>query len=670
MIGAAAAYMSGLFFASSFTGGIGLLILASAVLAVAAVGRKNGFRRVDYVIMAVCFTAAFAVSSAYTMLRYRPVAALDGTTGSFTGRVTDITEYEREYAAYILTGCTDSGVRVNVTYYGSNIGAEYGDTVSIGQCRFALPESDFLFDSERYYKSQGVFLSLNGVKDVSIVHNGSRRIKNALASYRKHIIEDFRAVLGDDCGSFLAGMTFGEKQGLDYNIQTALYRSGIGHVLAVSGLHISIAASVLMFLLSRLRMNRFVSFGLMNLFMILLVITANVPVSAVRAAVMIDFLYSAPLFRRQNDTLNSLAAAALLICITDPYAVYSTGFMMSLSGTFGIGVFAPWFTRNISTKLHSGKCISAMIAALCTTLSVFPLSMYFFDETSVISPAVNVLLVPLCAAAMLLGMMYTLTGGIFSFLLLPAGTAIRIVMTVSERIAHIGPFHAGGGGITSVLLITAGALTLFVFLFTHSRRAVAYSAAVSMTVFALFSLGSAFLLHRQLRIAVLGRDTDAAVVVSCCGRTDIIDLSGDRRSSRYVRKYLALNGCDKVESVLLTEKQESQYAAFLESLQFFPAERWIMTDEDEITLDMGTYTISCSGGRAVIKSEDSCLTILKAGSSAPEKGMAVYYGNVGRNTAVYDDDMSIYLDECDCRMSGMNNIELAASGSRYRIRRL
>ena len=77
MILAAAAYMAGLFFASFFSGIAAVLFLMSLAAAVLFIGRLNGLHRCDYIIAAVCFTAAFAYISAYTAMTYDRVTSLD-----------------------------------------------------------------------------------------------------------------------------------------------------------------------------------------------------------------------------------------------------------------------------------------------------------------------------------------------------------------------------------------------------------------------------------------------------------------------------------------------------------------------------------------------------------------------------------------------------------------
>ena len=82
---------------------------------------------------------------------------------------------------------------------------------------------------------------------------------------------EFCLKTGDESGNFLAGMIFGEKQSIDPDIKNSLYRVGIGHILSVSGLHVSIIALAFMAVFSLLRINKYVSFGLTNVLMAMLV---------------------------------------------------------------------------------------------------------------------------------------------------------------------------------------------------------------------------------------------------------------------------------------------------------------------------------------------------------------------------------------------------------------
>lgn len=684
MIGAAAAYMSGLFFASFFADVRGLLIIAAAAALVLCYGRKKSFSRADYGIIAVSFTAAAAVSLAYTYAVYRPVAAYDGVSGSFTGRVTEYTKYDGDMTSYTLSGRINGVTRAKISYYGSDLDADHGDVVSFGECSFKAPVSDYLFDSESWYRSRHIYLEAGSAKDITVTHTDSRRLKKLIAAYRENVVSQFRTALGEDCGGFLAGMVFGEKRSLDDNTRTALYRTGIGHVLAVSGLHVSIIAALLMTLLGRLNVNRYLSFALMNLLLLGLTAMANYPVSAVRAAIMLDLMYAARLFRRQNDSLNSLALASLLICVTDPYCIGNPGFMLSLSGTFGAAVFAPFMIGKMEKDTFVRKLSAVLVGAVCITASVFPLSLYYFDETSLVSPFTNVILLPLCSAAMILGLVHIMTFGLVPALH-AAGAIIKAILFISDSVAKIGAFHVSGDRGLRTLLLVSGAAVILAYLFTESRRKTAVLIVCAVVAFSGASAVSGIVRRRGFRAAVLGSGNNAAVVIMHDGSADIVDLSGHYRSAEHVRKYLTVNGIAAPDTVLLTKNVQAQYSAYEKELGLFPADKWIASGETAIycgeaeiaegesfTVYSGGCVIDYDGGVLAVGYKGRELSFAPAAGNGGDTGITVYYGRL-KGDAVPDRG-GIYLDKnenTDEQFSGMNDFEIAVSGDgKYRIRRL
>ena len=88
-----------------------------------------------------------------------------------------------------------------------------------------------------------------------------------LMSYREKLLSDFTVKMGRE-GEFMSGMLFGEKGNLENTDKTMLYRCGIGHIMAVSGLHAAIMAGVIMYILKLLKANRILSFFILALFFV------------------------------------------------------------------------------------------------------------------------------------------------------------------------------------------------------------------------------------------------------------------------------------------------------------------------------------------------------------------------------------------------------------------
>ncbi|MCR4889375.1 MAG: ComEC family competence protein [Ruminococcus sp.] len=660
MIGAAAAYMSGLFFASFFTDAKGILMYSAALVLLVLCGRRKNFRSADYGIIVLSFIAAACISMAYTSLKYNRITSYDGRNCNFSGVVTDYKRYTGDTASYMLKGRINGGISVKVSYYGDDFGADYGDIVIFEECTLQKPESTYLSDTERYLRSQHIYLAAQDAKGVSVEHSNGHRLKKALSAYREKMVRDFRVQLGDECGGFLAGMVFGEKSYLDDNTVSALYRTGIGHVLAVSGLHVSMIAALIMTLLTELRLNKYLSFGIMNVFIMLFAALADYPVSVIRAAVMLEILYSAKLFYRDSDSLNSLAVAAFIISLSDPYVVYNSGFMLSLAGTFGAAVFAPYMVRDMKNDTFFESAERILAAAICTVIPVFPLCVYYFDETSVISPFVNVLLMPLCSGVIIIGAVYVITAGLLHVLPL-AGGVLRTILWVSDKIASVRIFHISDrNGILCTFLMLSGALLIIHHIFREKRRETAVLTACSMAVFSVLSGIMTYKVQQGFTAAILGSGKNTVIVIVHDGHTELSDMSGHYRSAGYVRKYLASNGLPAPDNIILAKKAPSQYAVYEKELAIYrPA-----SGDTELHI-AGGGEISVSNAGCEMRYTDRVLEVSYRGRKMcflPEdekKSSGVYSVHLSSDTSG--------KDTVKCR----NNTEIIFKDKdKYKIRRL
>lgn len=602
--------MSGLFFASFFCGISGVVMLFCVVCSMLILRKMDRFSKGDVIAMAVIFTAAFSVNQLYTVLYADMVRGYSGYIGGFTGRITDYDVYEGDFAVYVLDGRIDSGQKAKITMTSNELGAEYGDILEIESCEFRRIESSYLFDSEMYNNSRHIFLEAVKADGIRVSQGKSGKLRRYIADFRAKMISRMRAAVGGEAGGFLAGMMFGEKQYIDSGTKAELYRTGIGHILAVSGLHVSIVSSFVMMILKHLNVNRFIRFGMVNSVILFVVALADFPVSAIRAALMIDMIYSAELFRQQNDSLNSLAVTALIICLADPYAVYSSGFILSLSGTAGAAVFAPYMTENIST----GKIGITFLNALYTSIAVTPASMYYFSEVSIISPITNIVLVPVCMAAMFFGILFVVTGGIFDALLYPSEFLIDIVLKISDKTAVLGFAHISKtSGAVPLIFIVMSLATLFIYLFSGSRRATSAFIAVSAVV---CTAGFAVIRHarsEKLIAAVFCGNENYAAVISYRGKICAADISGNHKSASYVRKYAAENGLE-INSLILTESVQAQYAAYTSELKLFPLENiyavcGVRTENEYFETISGNGT-EINAGDYIIEIENGCITVV------------------------------------------------------------
>ena len=675
MIGITAGYISGLFFASFFTDLKHLLILIGIFLSFMLIGKQKGLSVNDFAVFSVSFALAFMLCEIYTHFVYNDIISYDNTEGSFSGTVEDYDSYANDKACYILKGKINNICTAKILFYSDELNVKYGDKVNIEKCTFRKISGDYIFDSEIYYKSDRIFLTAEKAVNVTTENTNAHRIRNFLIDYRERIISDFRINLGDDCGGFLAGMVFGEKRLLDSSVKTSLYRTGIGHVMAVSGLHISVMAMFIMSILNFFRTNRFLSFAFVNIFMAFMVIMAGSPVSAIRAMIMIDIAFSAKLFSRRNDTFNSLAIAILLICIENPYAVYSSGFLLSVAGTFGIGVFAPYMVKKFPNFKITDRIIRLFLTMLCTSIAVMPLSMIYFDEVSIISPLANIFIVPMCSFCMILGMIYTITGGLIP-VLHSAGGIIKIILFIAEKVSRLKfAYISCGNSVTVKTALICAVAVIIVKVITENRKYTAVSIALSIGINILCSFLYSNINRNIFTVAVLGKENNASVVISYGKRNYIIDLSGHYKSPQYVGKYLSQNGIARVDVILLSDNVNSLYSSYSSELGFTDIREWyiigkrlphkkgkfVISKINTFEAENSKYKIRYYSGALTITFGNFEMRILSAKSGISEnRGLTVFYGNIPKDSEILCDGKNIYLDEKEAvsyQYAGMNNFK-------------
>lgn len=649
--------MAGLFFASFFTGTFSLLLLILAAAAVFLIGRYCGMVRRDFVIAGACFTAAAVSFGLYTTFSYNRIIAYDGQAGSFRGTVTSVKEYSGGKTVYTLKGRIDGKRSAKLRFYTDDIDAEYGDNITIDSCTFSIPRGDYLYDQGARLRSDGVFLEAENADGILLEKSSGHKIRRRIIAYRQRMCEEFRREMGTDAGDLLAGMVFGKSSELSSDVRTSFTRCGIAHILAVSGLHVSIAALLLMELLKKLRMHRLAAYGIMNVFLVLLILMADSPVSAIRAVIMLDMVYAAELFRRQNDTFTSLAAAVLIICIFDPYIIYSSGFMLSVGGTFGIGVFAPYMTKGIDRSSIVGSILSAFLTMLCTMLCILPLSLLYFDGTSLMSPVTNLVIVPFCGVLLVTGIIYVFTGGYIS-LLIPAKYAAETVLDLTERLSRTGAayFSAGSDSIIRLAFLLAGAVAM-TQLILRSRRVTAWAAAFGCAVLFLGSAVNSRTAYDSFRVAVLGKGNNAAVVVTYKGRADVIDLSGSSSSPDYVSKYLTSNNMSHADILVLTDNVQAQYSAYMAVFDridtgecfaagdtpVYGSHDTSLFGEDGYAYSTGDYYAAYKNGVLTVRYGGSAVSFAESGAQTEDtEGMCVYYGTSPVKT---ENEETLYLSD-------------------------
>ena len=221
----------------------------------------------------------------------------------------------------------------------------------------------------------------------------------------------------DDVVRLLWAMTLGWRTSLSGEVAEPFMRSGTMHVFAISGLHITMIAAILVQLMRIARLPR-VACGLLLIPMLWFYVAATGwQSSAVRSSVMVTIVAMGWVLKRPGDLVNSLAAAAVLILLWEPQQLFMTGFQLSFSVVFSIAMFALPLQERIQNRLQPDPLLppelwpwsSRFVVRIATPLLAvsaaawlgsLPLATSTFNLFTPVTLFVNAFIVPLAGLAL------------------------------------------------------------------------------------------------------------------------------------------------------------------------------------------------------------------------------------------------------------------------------
>ena len=262
------------------------------------------------------------------------------------------------------------------------------------------------FNYRRYLEVHGfsgqTFVKANHWKRKSDSWKGLslwQRVKLHFLCYRHTLLERYRLLGASDAEyAVLAAMTLGDKTAMTKDLKEVYAVSGASHVLALSGLHLGIIY-VLLSMLVPGRRFRMLSQVLIVLSIWGFVLLVGMPVSVVRAAVMISICALLSVFHRNAVSLNSLSLAVICILLANPASIFDVGFQLSFAAMLAILLVQPLMEGMVSQAYLMKHpllrwlwgVISVSVAA---QIGVAPLIAYYFGRFSTYFILTNLVVIP------------------------------------------------------------------------------------------------------------------------------------------------------------------------------------------------------------------------------------------------------------------------------------
>lgn len=342
-----------------------------------------------------------------------------GETLMITGTVVK-REQKEEKQAYYLKNClceeTDSEFSI-LAYLPEGDSYPIGCELSVYGTIYQLNKADNpgQFDGELYYQGQGILYTLQGESVVGF--QGENPLGESLACLKEFLGEQLMKIYDERDAGILKAVLLGDKSSLRDEDELLYQKNGISHLLAISGLHISMIGVSLYKLLRKCNLT-FLEAGLPSGILLLLYgMMTGSSVSTIRAVCMFLVMIFADIFGRAYDMASAMGLAAMIILFRNPLQARQAGFLLSFGAVLGICVVYPVLQSVFQTKK---KAFQTILFSLSIFLVTYPVSVHFFYEYSLYSILLNFIVIPCMPVVMGFGGV----GMLLSCIGLPLGKAV------------------------------------------------------------------------------------------------------------------------------------------------------------------------------------------------------------------------------------------------------
>ena len=271
------------------------------------------------------------------------------------------------------------------------------------------PTNDGQFDSARYYISQGI---LGQFKKGKILKVGTDYdiLQEKMWQFRQNMQDILQQQLGERDGGLMGAMLLGIKSELNQEDKSLYQRNGISHILAISGLHLSLLGMGIYKVLLRILPGKKQAAVLCILIMSLYCIFTGNSISTNRATIMFALSLVATILGRSYDSLSALGFTAILQLFTNPYVLNNSGFLLSFLAVIGVTFLSPKLQELFSCKKTFTKSICVSLSATLTTLPVILTSYGTYPWYSVF---LNLLVLPAMSMLLLGAVLLLMVAGVF-----------------------------------------------------------------------------------------------------------------------------------------------------------------------------------------------------------------------------------------------------------------
>lgn len=585
-----------------------LAVLAVCFIAASFKLVEKEHRKIVLPVLVSCF-AALSFHAAYTFGVVNESQVLEGHTVFVRGVITEAPYESNERYYYIIkTEFVDQmgapqNIRIRVSSR-TPLEAEISDIFG-SEVVFNQSSADEVMSVKYSRLSRGItataYIKYGMIPQIS---EGRRGIVYLVDQLRDKLFYKIDVLLDGELSALLRGVLLGDKSRLQTGVVSDFRVCGLSHLLAVSGLHMSIIVYALTVMLRQMGISHRPLAGIVFIILWGYIALTGFSYSVLRAGIMTSLMLLARVVKREADELNSLGFALTVICMSNPYAAVDAGLLLSVLSTLGLILLHKPVARktvNIIDKLSggklewTGKLVSAMLTSIIASVSTLPVIALYFGEYSLISPFANLICVQLANIFMVSGAIAVILsfvpfiGGFFSgIILIITRITGKLLLFVAEMLANI-PFASINVNYNFMPVFIIGAIALCVawyVLFGKSKERFASFVLVAEILAAtlIFGIISEEVVHANDHIVKIYDVGEGVAIVAesegCCA---VVGTGGERYDVWNMTLDMQDNNISRVDAVFYPSSDDEYASYAYDFIRDISPRRVYVPDEENIS---------------------------------------------------------------------------------------
>ncbi|MSP64563.1 MAG: DNA internalization-related competence protein ComEC/Rec2 [Bacteroidetes bacterium] len=457
-----------------------------------------------------------------------------------------------------------------------NKNINYGDVISI-ECLLEEPSrsrnpGEFSYrDYLSMHDVYGIITPVNNIIEVIEIGSPNIIFEKIIIPSRKFIKNVINFTMSSEESFVMKGLLLGDQAMISPEIKSSFINTGTIHVLAVSGSHIALIISVLYLLFGMIRIPFKIKISVTILGIIFYMLLTGSTPSVVRASIMGIVVLTSQLLDRKTNLYNTLGVSALIILIWDTRQLFDAGFQLSYSAVFSMVFFYPriklFMENRIPKSLNKRKFTKQLILLFGITLAAqigtIPITAGYFEKISIISLVANLVVVPLIAFVMTIGLISVITSSISfwigSFFMEVSKYILSFIIYFVDLMNQV-PF-----GIiqTSTFTFWSFSYYLIIILFFLSLNKIQRLRKIFLLLFGIITLNLWFsnfqLLNKNnnLRITILDIGQGEAILIQTSENKNILIDAGtttrnNNSGEKIITPFISRSEISKIDYFIIT----------------------------------------------------------------------------------------------------------------------